>query len=348
MIMKKLLITLLVMVMMFSATAALADNTTAGDTQAGSILQEDLPVVTEQGENMILVRWNSYIFYEFVLPNGKTIIFDPYMYEVKNQYTLYPDIKASEYINGCDYIIITHSHGDHTRDLPDLLTKFPEAYVVAPEEGLLAMLYTYNINSGSYRILPVTDGEKLEFEDFTLEVSRGLHTFAGGLATEGELKQIDMSRYIDENGVFDSLKYDNGTLGGRSMMNYKLTTNDGFTITMWAGEIGSEVKWFFYRDTKPDIMFYQNAKVNLGGDRDNPDTTGLAKMIDCAKPAICLPAHQNDSSWENILKAHDKCVSDLIAMGSEAKTQFFSPDPNYWYGFTKDTNGDISIFLVER
>ncbi len=345
--MKRLMTIVLTLMMVSSFATVFADNTTAGAIKAGSILQEDLPVVTET-KGMLLYRWNSYIFNEFVLPNGKRIVFDPFMYDVKNQYTLHPEVKASDYIEGADYIILTHTHFDHVRDLPDLLEHWPNAFVVVPEEGALSMIYALGLNPSGIRLLPVSDGEKLEFDDFTLDVYRGIHTFPSGLSPNAGKLDINNKSYKNEDGTFNSLKFDAATMGGRDMMNYKITTNDGWTITMWAGQMDTETRKYYYRDSKPDFFFYQNAKVNLGGDRDNPNTMDLAKMVAMTNPKICMPCHQNDSSWVNILKAHDYTAKDINTLGTGCATQFFSPDPKDWYGFNKNQDGEISAYVIKK
>ena len=133
------------------------------------------------------------------------------------------------------------------------------------------------------------------------------------------------------------------------MMNYTITTKDGWKITLWAGEMASETHFSFYRDTKPDIFFYQNAKVNFGGDRDNPDTTNLAKMINLTDPQVVLPFHQNDSFPRQTVLAHELTVEKLnneIAEGCGA--QIFSPDSCCWYAFTKDADGKVSMSVFDK
>ncbi|MBR6571851.1 MAG: MBL fold metallo-hydrolase [Clostridia bacterium] len=318
----------------------------AKDGVASCLYELNMPHINKQDENTILFRWNSYQFLEFVLPNNKRIIVDPYWYKVSNRYNYYPNIKASEWIDGADYVLLTHVHGDHANDLPDILEHWPKVPVLIPAQGMQSLAYNLGLNVGGFNALPVSHGEVLEFEDFKVEVCRGLHTFASGIGWQQA--QLDLTRYATEDGDFKTESFEN-IAGGRDMMNYTITTKDGWKITLWAGEMASETHFSFYRDTKPDIFFYQNAKVNFGGDRDNPDTTNLAKMINLTDPQVVLPFHQNDSFPRQTVLAHELTVEKLnneIAEGCGA--QIFSPDSCCWYAFTKDADGKVSMSVFDK
>ena len=92
------------------------------------------------------LRWSGVNFYEFVLPNGKTIVMDPYFDTEPagghNEFNYTPTkLSAGEWVNGADYIILTHGHFDHVNDLGSVLNKYPKAHVIAPEHVWPAIMW---------------------------------------------------------------------------------------------------------------------------------------------------------------------------------------------------------------
>ena len=79
---------------------------------------------------MLKLRWSGVNFYEFVLPNGKTVVMDPYFDDVNdahNEYKYTPtDLSAGEWVNG------GHSGQDYMLALKRIMT----------EEGIVTPFYT--------------------------------------------------------------------------------------------------------------------------------------------------------------------------------------------------------------
>ncbi|MBM6777888.1 MBL fold metallo-hydrolase, partial [Collinsella tanakaei] len=84
------------------------------------------------------IRWISVQCYEMVLPNGKTIVTDPFYWEGDNLRVL-PELTKQQAnslkvyaqegfsvddFTGADYILISHVHGDHMNIAGDLWNKF--------------------------------------------------------------------------------------------------------------------------------------------------------------------------------------------------------------------------------
>lgn len=113
------------------------------------------------------LRWINYACYEIVLPNKKTIIVDPCIdFEKKASFT-YEDF------TGCDYILLSHTHYDHTMEVGKLCNKF-KPKVIAGELSAYALCEFFDIDFDS--VFPVSPNEEFVFDDFKLEVFRGKHT----------------------------------------------------------------------------------------------------------------------------------------------------------------------------
>lgn len=75
---------------------------------------------------------------------GKTIITDPFYNFQKEQSGF--DIKEQK----VDYVLITHAHADHTADVPEVLTHYPNATIIAQPEvcGYFAHSQSIDLNIG--------------------------------------------------------------------------------------------------------------------------------------------------------------------------------------------------------
>ena len=68
--------------------------------------------------DILSLRWLHCAGYEIRLPCGKTIVTDPFL--TTQDFGGF----TWENIEGADYILVTHTHGDHTSDVGNLVEKF--------------------------------------------------------------------------------------------------------------------------------------------------------------------------------------------------------------------------------
>jgi L-ascorbate metabolism protein UlaG (beta-lactamase superfamily) len=114
----------------------------------------------------IRFRWLGYVCFEIVLPSGRVLVVDPYI-----DYSSTAPVKCSE-VTGADYIAVTHGHFDHVTDIGPLVDRFDSKVICSHQvAGPLAELFALD----EARIIRVTAGDTVEFDDLTVEVRRGEH-----------------------------------------------------------------------------------------------------------------------------------------------------------------------------
>lgn len=293
--------------------------------------EKDLLTTTGNGE--LLYRWNGHVFNELVLPNGKVIVTDPYQYGVKNPYVPAPHVQAGDWVRGCDYVLITHIHSDHIRDLPYLLQKYPDCEVVVPALSAIPMLMEYDLHHMKYRFQLVSENDRLEFPDFTLECFLGKHNLnmepKGSPFYAENIPYREQPRMQDADGNFCPIKTAASISGTLDMINYRITTKEGYSILIWGGILSSEHRRFHYRGTKPDLMLNQLASANIGGDRDHPVVTDMGDFLAEIQPKLIMPEHHEKFTWENLESVGRQVVERVNACGKDV--DYFNPIPGKWY-----------------
>lgn len=319
-------------------------------TRSSIILDKDMSTSTwdENSTPSVRIKWNGYAFNEIKLPNGKNIVIDPYYYNVNNRYILDKTKTAADIVDGCDYVLFTHTHFDHSGDFPYILKKYPGVPVVMPETAIPSFNYAYEIMSLNYNVQGVFNNDKLEFPDFTLETFLGKHTTRNYETKDPQTIPL----YFGKDGKFDSLMFEFFETGN-IILNYKITTKEGFTILIWGGQIPSDFRKYNYVGTKPDLMFYQMAANNLGdgttlntGNRENPVATMLGDFIASINPKMALPYHQEKFSMDALKYIGEQCAERANLKGTT--TGFVAPETHKWYRFSKDVSGNIRVTSVKK
>ncbi len=112
------------------------------------------------------IRWLGTACFEIALGGGKTIVIDPYV----DDSVSVPF--ASDIIEGCDSIFITHGHYDHVLDVGKLVRRFdPEIF--CSQEVADALSQHQNIQPE--RFTHVTVGDVVERDHVRAEVVQGVH-----------------------------------------------------------------------------------------------------------------------------------------------------------------------------
>ena len=112
------------------------------------------------------MRWLGTACFEIVLPNGKTLVIDPFVDDsVSSPIT-------SDQFEGCDYLFLTHGHYDHILDAGKLAARFnPIIYCSQLVSESLAVRLGVNPD----QIRTVTAGDIVRANGITIEVIQGTH-----------------------------------------------------------------------------------------------------------------------------------------------------------------------------
>lgn len=308
------------------------------------------------GDNgKVKIRWNSFAFYEIILPNGKEIVLDPYQYQADKEivaeedYISHRDVPGCDWIHGCDYVLLTHAHLDHVSDLPGIMKKYPYCELIIPDSSAESLLIKQNYNPMIRNIQIVGDNDRLEFEDFTLECFRGRHTvmcpadltdprFA---KTREEIPYREQTKYIDAKGNFDVAAAGFRIWSTLEFRNYKISIKDGPVIFVWGGQIDKDYRRWRYTGMKPDIMLVQVAGTNVGNNRTCPIVDDLADFVMKVDPKLVLPNHQEKFAWKTLEYIGSQCNEKFKAAGTDMK--YFNPKAYQWYGIEKGAGAQWMI-----
>ena len=165
------------------------------------------------------IRWIDYAGYEILLPNNKVIILDPCL-------NLDDDINPEEfYVHGADYVLLSHTHYDHTKDLHTLIHKYdPKIITGAMSAESIARSFSINLD----KLYPVYPNEEYRFEDFTLRIYHGKHKFREKTCTINDTKMFEMfpNDHIKDN-LFGNMEY----------LDFLITTSENIRILISGGGI---------------------------------------------------------------------------------------------------------------
>jgi len=114
----------------------------------------------------IKLRWLGYVCFEIILPSGKVLVIDPYI-----DYSPTAPVKCRE-VTGADYIALTHGHYDHVTDVGPLVEKF-DSTVICSNQVAEPLSNFFKIDPA--RMIKVTAGNTIDFEDLSIEVKRAEH-----------------------------------------------------------------------------------------------------------------------------------------------------------------------------
>lgn len=257
--------------------------------------------------------------YEFLLPNGKHLVTDPYITPTKGLSNAGFQEFTADNIEGADYILLTHAHYDHTSDLGLLAKKF-DSYVFAGDLSAPGLGTFYDLDHG--KIMPMTNLQTFEMEDFTLTAFRGKHAHSKPLFRDHSMSVTKNKWGIEGYGELD-------VLGAIETYDFCLTFKNNLRLMFVSGTPEMENPYTIARKFKPNVVI----RHSVG----KWDPAYYAALIDRFGAPVVFPAHH-----DNIYAArHNSRTMDeftdmtnqaLHTMGSA--TEFINPVPYRWYSLS--------------
>lgn len=210
------------------------------------------------------VMWLGHSTFRITSPGGKVMIIDPSIRNT-NAPVKYRDLGA---LGKVDLILVTHGHGDHIADLPEL-AKLSGASVVAPHELALNLV-----------TLGVLDGSK------TIAMNKGGTISPLGPGIKVHMVRADHSSGTDTNAVKPEFLKGVRFLDGGNAVGYVLELENGFKIyhsgdTDVFGDMA-----LIHRFHKPDL-----ALVCIGGHFTMDPERAAYAVRELIRPKQVIPMH---------------------------------------------------------
>ena len=259
----------------------------------------------------IRIRYINYAGYEIVLPNGKEIVLDTSV-----DYTNRSAFTEEDY-RAADYIILSHTHYDHTQNLGYLAKKFGSKVFIG-QMSLLAEMRHSDINLD--QVYPVAPGDFFELEDFRLDVFRGKHTPLND-------PNNTANRVTPPTPYFPESHLASDVWGSIEYMDYLITTKENLRIFITAG--GAYETFFTNaietaREQRPNIVFRQTTS------KYTPEE--FARTMAGMHPQLVLPLHQDGLAKKGVMTIQeyvDRANAEFERMG--VGTRMFNPEQHRWY-----------------
>ncbi len=267
-------------------------------------------------------RWINCQCFEIKLPNGKTIVTDPCYDYKKNPDAPLADLFRlegfkTEDLEGCDYVILNHTHGDHIANLGQVIERFsPKVICHSGVAGEIAQVYQ---DMELTSIYPVDYDGAYYFDGFKMETFHGEHkpqrfTWRRTMA-EGDI--------ISQDPRLTRLH----ALGGLFNMNYLLTLDNGFRIAFVGGASdGMEER---LRTLRPNIALRNKISNDMDVEHVAEDWLEFMEQS-CAQ--FVVPMHFE--VWENqnpgFSEKTFKLANEMAVKGGLA-CRILSPKRTKWY-----------------
>jgi len=233
--------------------------------------------------NPLRMRWLGTACFEIVLPNGKTLVIDPFVDDsVSSPIT-------SDQFEGCDYLFLTHGHYDHILDAGKLAARFnPIIYC----SQLVSESLAVHLGVNSDQVRTVTAGDIVRVNGMTIEVIQGTH-----VEFISDYKRLTGKEFQPETPVKEAIET-------TVTMTFETDWRPP-RIEEWMAKFpqGEQLNYVF----EPD----QGPRVYMAGTRPDPNQIKIAGDVQADITLLQVPP-------ANALKGLEKSTADLaIASGCQ-------------------------------
>ena len=268
------------------------------------------------------LRWINCQCFEIRLPNGRTIVTDPCYDYPENPKDPIGDLFrlrgfTTDDLEGCDYLILNHTHGDHMANLEEVIMKFRPTVIC--HSGVAAEIAQVCQDMELTSLYAVDYDGTYYFDCFKLETFHGTHkpqkftwrqSMADGDVISGQEK---LSRLH--------------TLGGLFNMNFLITQDNGFRIAFIGGLDDGMAQRL--RTLRPNIAL----RNKITNERDVEKVAGdWYEFMEKSQAQMVIPMHFE--VWENMEPGFArKTFSRANEMAEEKglSCRMMSPERTQWY-----------------
>ena len=271
----------------------------------------------------VSLRWFNCNCYQIKLPNGKTVITDPFMPTKDHpmeKWHKYDRGFSIEDLGSADYAIVGHPHADHIGSLPELFDMYAPRVLC---HSVYAIRLTLDLKIPQQMIFPFDNNQHYEFNDFTLDTIVARH----GPGYVGQ--RPEKNRIIDPDTVWEEMNM----LGALYNTNYILTTKNNIRIAFCAGFF-DDVEKNNWKDKYINILLRQCGNM----DNDPEVCAKAAEDMMVTGAEIMLPIHHERFSSDIVISFADRVNKILADRGYHGR--MIAPECGKWY--------DIGMAVRER
>lgn len=268
--------------------------------------------------NCVKIRWFNDACYELKLPNGKGILIDPYIDHSENK------LLDSSAVEAADYMVVSHTHFDHTMNIGDLSEKF-DSEIFVGQNAVVPLAEYFDIPG--YRLTPCYPGETYYTEDFKLECFWAKHIKLGTF----DVPSIWTSGQFEKEKLPTEMSALN-TIGSYEYTNYIITLKNKLRIMIWGGGVTV--------DALKRVKQYDVDIAIVQFPRNTPEQ--IITMCNAISPQVIFPHHHE--CFESVMGLDmDECIrviQDGVAKSSP-DTLVVNPVKGKWYDLK------LSVLLEE-
>ncbi len=259
------------------------------------------------------IRWFIENCCEIKLPGGKTIVIDPMLVQKAGEDANHweKDFQSGfgvEDLEGCDYVLITHIHGDHITSLKEVWDKF-HPIIVVNGYSAYELAERFDIPPGA--MIPASDGGEYNFDTFRVKWLPGRHTQPISLIPHSEAARFGP----------DPVEQRHGTMGSLYNNNFLITLPGNLKIAMDSGLYEPYLaEWEKYT---PHLIL-RHKERGLEKHRDN----FAAVLQRSGAQYIFSLCQQNTEGMDAIARATNEKLAELGCAG-----RMILPEPGRWYRF---------------
>ena len=277
--------------------------------------------------NILNFRWINGQCFEITLPNGVHILTDPFLPSVTNPAGLCENMQKScgiqipftvDDIEGADYIILNHTHGDHILQLEEIAAKFHSKVIV---QSAMAMQLAEKTKLTLTDIYPVDLNSTYYFQGFELITFHGTHHPAkGSIDVERKRMLKDFPADMQEISAWGCL----------FNMNFILKTDENISIAFAGGDIDGDYEIF---DRYHPQVILRNKLHSSATEYDV--AAEWSEYLERSHALLMVPMHHE--KWLNLnpgyMEGLVRQMNDrLTAHGSVARV--LNPERTKWYSLS--------------